>query len=349
MEKFSRNTGEATFPPNEPNWVRRLAGLVSKIGVLPCTLVFTLFAIVLSTVIGELTFYLGGSAVSWEVRLLPVITPAVVAPPLLFSLFYVLSHLEKTRSALRATLQKLDIKRLEAEKANTAKSDFLTRMSHEFRTPLNSVIGFSSILEKEIGGLGKEDLNAHIRDIGNAGSHLLDLVNDLLDLSKIEAGLMEFQPDQTDVEQAINGSIQFISQSANEAGIRVLTELPPDLPSLHSDERKLKQMLINLLSNAIKFTPSDGIVVVRVTLPAPGGMQIEVCDTGVGIEEKDIPAALEAFGQIDSSLSRQHDGTGLGLPLVASLMELHGGMLEIDSEPGSGTMARLVFPADKIV
>lgn len=342
------NTKNDTGLPVEPNWVSYLARQVEKRGVVPFTVLFTLFAVVMSTVIGELTFFFAEIEVGGEIRLLPVLTPAVVAPSLLFFLFYVLSHLEKTKSALRETLGELEVKRREAEQANVAKSEFLTNMSHEFRTPLNAVIGFSHVLENEICGPVNAEQLERIGDIRDAGNHLLNLISDLLDFAKIEAGEFEADFAAMDVARAIDSSFQITALDAEKANIRLSTQLPPELPPLVADQRIFKQMLINLISNAIKFTPAGGSVVVAVSLPLNGGMQVEVCDSGIGMAEEEIPIAIATFGQIDSSLSRRHEGTGLGLPLVNSFMALHGGSLEIESELGGGTMARLLFPAHRL-
>ena len=233
-----------------------------------------------------------------------------------------------------------------AEIANRAKSEFLANMSHELRTPLNAVIGFSEVLKKGVYGPVNEQQKECANDILDAGNHLLHLINDILDLSKVEAGKLELMRRQVDVEQAISSSLQLVAGRAAEASVQISMKLPETLRTLYVDERLLKQMLINLLSNAVKFTPAGGEITVSVASLDNGDMQIEVKDTGIGIDEKDIPKAFATFGQIDGSLARQHEGTGLGLPLVKSFVELHGGTLELESARGGGTVARLTFPAD---
>jgi signal transduction histidine kinase len=236
----------------------------------------------------------------------------------------------------------------QAEIANRAKSEFLANMSHELRTPLNAVIGFSDALQTGIYGAVTPQQMERIGDIGHAGDHLLDLINDILDLSKIEAG--EYEPDFEDVEieAVIESSLLLIAGRAKDAKVRISTETPTDMPKLHADQRILKQMMINLLSNAVKFTPSGGTVVVSVSRPNEGGMRIDIRDTGIGMNEGDIPKALASFGQVEASFSRRRDGTGLGLPLVKAFMALHHGALEIESDLGVGTVARLLFPAHRV-
>jgi PAS domain S-box-containing protein len=234
-----------------------------------------------------------------------------------------------------------------AEIANRAKSEFLANMSHELRTPLNAVIGFSDALAQEFYGTLTKRQQGIVHDVGDAGRHLLDLINDILDLSKIEAGKFEPYFEEVDVARTINSSLRLISDRAAAANVEIGTALPETLPALYADERLLKQMLINLLSNGVKFTPSGGKITVKVLLPGNGGMQIEVCDTGCGMKADDIPTALSAFGQVDGTLTRRHEGSGLGLPLVQSFMQLHGGQLDIESEEGVGTAARLNFPASQ--
>ncbi len=322
-----------------PNWAITLSKHVQKRGVVTTTLVFTLIAIAMSTAFGEATFYLIGGEIDLVFHLLPILTPAVVAPGLFYFLFSVLLHLEKT-------LAELEQKSREAEQANSSKSAFLMNMSHELRTPLNAIIGFSDALKSGIYGSVSDIQKERIEDIVAAGSHLLSLIDEVLDFSKIEAGIYSSSFEEVDVQHEIESAIAFVSGPAEIANVRISTEIPLDIPPLHADQRLIRQMVINLLTNAVKFTPEKGQVVISVSDHNDAGLHILVKDTGVGIDEIDIPKALEIFGQIDSSMSRQHDGLGLGLPLVQSFMKLHGGTLEIESEPKIGTVVRLVFPAN---
>lgn len=245
---------------------------------------------------------------------------------------------------LKETETQLVLAREAAEIANRSKSEFLANMSHELRTPLNAVIGFAKALEIEIYGPVNARQRDRIGDIGQAGEHLLDLINDILDLSKIEAGEFELDLGDVDIARTIESSLRLIAVRAQDADVQLYSETPQDMPKLYADERILKQMLINLLSNAVKFTLGGGSVVVTVSQSGDGGTRIEVRDTGIGMDGKDIPRALATFAQVDGSMTRRREGTGLGLPLVKAFMALHHGTLEIESELGVGTVARLLFP-----
>ena len=232
--------------------------------------------------------------------------------------------------------------------ANRAKSEFLANMSHELRTPLNAIIGFAEVMEAEImGPIGRDCYKDYARDIKTSGLHLMDIIGDILDMSKIEAGKVDLQEAFVDLLSTVNACIKLIDERAKEAGVELLTRIPPDLPAVRADGRKLKQILINLLSNAVKFTPSGG----RVTLTAradAGGIAIAVADTGIGMAPDDITRALTPFMQVESFLSRRFEGTGLGLPLADSLTRRHGGTLTVDSEVGKGTTVTINLPANRI-
>jgi signal transduction histidine kinase len=221
-------------------------------------------------------------------------------------------------------------------------------MSHELRTPLNAIIGFSEvIISKTLGPLGPEVYDGYVRDINASGVHLLEIINDILDLSKAEAGHLELVEDWVDVDAAIAASVRLLRPRAEQAGVALDVEVQLDLPLLYGDERKLKQILINLLSNAVKFTPQGGSVRVEAGPDLAGGLFIRVVDTGIGMAAEEIPKALEPFRQIDNRLARKYDGTGLGLPLTAAMLRLHGGALTIESVPGAGTTATASFPRER--
>jgi len=245
--------------------------------------------------------------------------------------------------ALRRANEELKL-RIAAENESRAKSNFLAAMSHELRTPLNAIIGFSEILEMGIFGPVNDQQKERIHDIHGASRHLLDLINDILDLSKVEAGNVELVYEDVDIMGTVERSIQLISDHAKSGEIQIHKALSPDLPTLQADERLFKQMLINLLSNAVKFTPAGGNITIASSKPADEWAQIEITDTGIGMHKKDIPTALAPFGQIGSLMTREQPGTGLGLPLVKAFMEYHGGRLELESEVGVGTVTRLLFP-----
>lgn len=233
-----------------------------------------------------------------------------------------------------------------AEVANRAKSAFLANMSHEFRTPLNAIIGFSeSLLAGYFGPLTAKQLD-YVDDIRKSGVHLLQLINDVLDLAKVEAGRMEPHIEALDPHAAIADSLEMMRVQAERAGVALSVDAPAQLPILHADERMLRQMLLNLLSNAVKFTPSGG----RAWISAKASdnvLRIAVHDTGLGMAAHEIPKALAPFGQVRGVLNRNHQGTGLGLPLVKSLAELHGGKLDLASMPGQGTVATISLPLSR--
>jgi signal transduction histidine kinase len=235
-----------------------------------------------------------------------------------------------------------------AEAANKAKTGFLANMSHELRTPLNAIIGFAEVLEGEVmGKLGNHKYHDYAKDIRESGQHLLSLINDLLDLSKAEAGKLELYEVEMDLQGAIKQSIAMVQSRASANSIAMTCVAPDDLPGIYADERKIKQVLLNLLTNAVKFTPEGGEVAVEVSCNTTQ-LGFTVRDSGIGIDERDLAKVMEPFAQVDSSLNRKYDGTGLGLPLVKSLVELHGGNMEIRSEPGHGTRVAVTLPPSRL-
>jgi signal transduction histidine kinase len=238
----------------------------------------------------------------------------------------------------------------EAEAANRAKSEFLATISHELRTPLNAVIGFSEMMMAEtLGPLGNAQYVSYAKDIFDSGSHLLNIINDILDLSKAEAGRLELSEGEADVAATIGAVCRILRPRAEEAGLTLTAAVPSDLPPLYADERKVKQMLLNLIGNAIKFTPGGGRI--EVVAQAGPGEDLSICvsDTGIGMSKSELSRALQPFVQIDSALNRRHSGTGLGLPLVAAMIGLHGGDLALSSAPGQGTCAVIRFPWNRLL
>jgi PAS domain S-box-containing protein len=237
----------------------------------------------------------------------------------------------------------------QAEHANQAKSVFLANMSHELRTPLNAVIGFSEVIEQEVfGPAGNPKYREYARDVRKSGQHLLELINDILDLSKIESGSGELSEEVVSVPEMVRDVITLVKQRARTAAIKVELDIRPAMPGLIGDRRKLKQILANLLSNAIKFTESGDRVVVKAWCNRRSGHVFQVIDTGIGMAAEDIPKALAPFQQVDCDLNRKFEGTGLGLPLTKALVELHGGSLDLQSEVGVGTTVTVRFPRARI-
>ncbi|MDA0652343.1 MAG: PAS domain-containing sensor histidine kinase [Proteobacteria bacterium] len=250
-------------------------------------------------------------------------------------------------SVLRSAQEMLEAQNMELSTANRAKSEFLANMSHELRTPLNAIIGFSEIMKKQaFGPLGSPHYLEYMEDIHNSGNHLVDIINDILDLSKIEAGCMELHETKLPVRTMINSCLRIMHERAASAEVKLVVRVPDDLPDLHADERLVKQMLINLLSNGVKFTPAGGTITVGAQYKS-GAVLIGVADTGIGMSREDALLALEPFRQVDGSHTRQQEGTGLGLPLVKSYIELHGGGFRLDSGPGKGTLVTLTFPPER--
>ncbi len=251
---------------------------------------------------------------------------------------------------LRSMREQLLAANRQAVEANRAKSEFLAAMSHELRTPLNAVIGFSQMMEQRVfGPLGNGRYEGYVKDIGTSGQHLLSLINDLLDMSKIESGRRELSPEEIDVADVVTAVIHLLHQSAVAHGVSLKSTVPADLPSILCDRRALHQMLSNLLSNAIKFTPSGGSATVTARLYAGTGLIIDVIDTGVGIAPEEQQKVLEPFRQAAFTRQSAEPGTGLGLPLVKALIELHGGRLKLSSRQGAGTTVSLIFPPEAVM
>jgi PAS domain S-box-containing protein len=237
-----------------------------------------------------------------------------------------------------------------AEMASAAKTSFVANMSHELRTPLNAIIGFAEVLAAGYFGALNGKQGEYVRDIKESGNHLLLLINDLLDVAKIEAGKFELQPEAINLAEEIQSCLRLVTSRAIEGGVTLQTRLPDRLPLYRADRRALKQVLLNLLSNAVKFTLPGGTVTVSIAHDDIDGVRISVADTGIGIAPQDLPKVVLPFGTLarNASLSRRREGTGLGLPLSKSLVEMHGGRLEILSELGRGTIATVRLPLSPV-
>ena len=255
-------------------------------------------------------------------------------------------RIRESEQALRATKEKV-------EEASRAKSDFLASMSHELRTPLNAILGMSELIVSEAMGpitdkAAGEKYKDYAGDVHASGAHLLELINDILDLSKAESGKIELFPEPTEIHPLLHASLNMVRERAQGDGIELVCALPRENgPVLDIDARRIRQTVINLLSNAVKFTPQGGTVTVSLAEPPDGGIEIRITDTGVGIVAEDIDKVFQAFEQTGRDIEKKVEGTGLGLPLSRVFMELHGGTLNLESVPGQGTTARAWFPPSR--
>jgi signal transduction histidine kinase len=232
-----------------------------------------------------------------------------------------------------------------AELASRAKTEFLANMSHELRTPLNAIIGFSQMIRDEYRGpVGRPEYKDYASDIYDSSCHLLDIINDLLDVSKIEAGMLTLHETEFDLGPLVDGTCRLIEPRARDTGIALVVEMERPGPMLHADERMLRQILLNLLSNAVKFTPRGGRVTITAAAAAAGELLLSVRDTGIGIAAEDFERVMQPFGQVESALGRRQNGTGLGLPLTRGFVKLHGGVLALASEVGAGTTVSVRLP-----
>ncbi|MCW9001964.1 MAG: PAS domain S-box protein [Rhodospirillales bacterium] len=244
-----------------------------------------------------------------------------------------------------------DLKRAKdsAEYANHLKTQFLANMSHELRTPLNAIIGFADILKGEMfGPLGNDRYKEYANDISDSGGHLLNVITDILDVSRIETGTLDFKEEDVNLERTIISCLRLMQRRADDAEVKLLTEVPETLPLLWADQLRIKQVIINLLGNAIKFTPAGGTVIVDAGTEENGVLWLSIVDTGIGMLPEDIPKALEPFGQVGDLMTHPHEGSGLGLYIVKSLVESHEGSVEIESTPKKGTTVIVRFPKARV-
>ena len=254
------------------------------------------------------------------------------------------------QTAFEQRTEEFRITRDIAVKANNAKTVFLANMSHELRTPLNAIIGFSEVMTTDTtGSIGSQQYRDYVGDINEAGHLLLSLINDLLAMAKTEAGKEELFEERIDIARTVRTTLKLIRGRAAESDISLAHEVEPGMPPLWADKRKIQQILANLLVNAVKFTEPGGRVSLKVWCGPDTGCVFQIADTGIGIAPNDIPKALSQFGQIDSALNRKFDGTGLGLTLAKTFVELHGGSLDLQSDVGAGTTVTVRLPASRIL
>jgi two-component system cell cycle sensor histidine kinase PleC len=268
----------------------------------------------------------------------------------------VLSMLEyrAEKDALVAELEQantvLDEARIRAEAANLAKSKFLANMSHELRTPLNAILGFSEMMHSEmLGPIGNETYKSYCQDIHSSGDHLLNLINQILDLSRIEAGRYELHEEPVDLSDMMEDCQRLLGLRADAKSLKIIDDLSEDMPRLWAEKRAVRQICLNLLSNAIKFTPQNGVITLQTGITRHGEQYLSVKDSGPGIPQREIPRVMSPFGQGSLAAESPEGGSGLGLPIVKGLTELHGGRMELRSKPRQGTEVRITFPRKRIM
>lgn len=237
----------------------------------------------------------------------------------------------------------------QAESASRAKSEFLANMSHELRTPLNAILGFSEVIRSQVlGPVGVDKYLEYAEDIHRSGEHLLEIISDILDVARIDAGHVKLDEEFVTIKELVDSSVHLVRERAERNRLDITMRLPQHIPPVFCDRRKMKQVIINLLSNAVKFTDEAGSIAVAAWLEDSGGLVLEVSDTGIGMAREDVARVMEPFAQVGSSMTRHYEGTGLGLPLVKKLLELHGGSIDMETAPGEGTRVRVRLPALRV-
>jgi signal transduction histidine kinase len=277
--------------------------------------------------------------------LLVTLTGLTIAATAIFSA----GRVEKIARSLEERGIELEIARREAESANRIKSEFLANMSHELRTPMNAVIGFSEIMRDARFGPIADCYREYATDIYDSGVHLLSVINQILDLAKIEARQLSLNEDLVSLPEIAQVSVTLVKERARLGGLTLALDIPDGDWMVRADETRLKQILLNLLSNAVKFTGKGGTVALSFGMTPERDLEISIADTGIGMDEQQLLLALMPFRQVDSSISRQQEGSGLGLPLAKALCEQHGGGLSLESQPGVGTIARVRLPGWRVV
>ena len=340
--KFPRWIGTSVDLATEP---ARVVGILVDLNAPALVAVATALAVIFAEIVSWAVSVLMTGAFPPVVAAAAFVSPLLVAPAVSLLLVAVIKHLRREVEERRRAEEALRLAMAATESANRTKSAFLANTSHELRTPLNSVIGFSDMIREGVRlGAPQEKLLEFAGHINESGRHLLAVLNDILDLSKVEAGKLDLYEEEVDVATVVRSTISLLRERADRGQVTLTVEIAAGLPILWADPHKLKQILLNLLSNAIKFTRPGGRVLTEAKLSPSGAISMAVIDSGIGIAVKDIALALAPFCQVDGALNRRFEGTGLGLPLAKALVELHQGCLDIKSEPGVGTAVQFTFP-----
>ena len=324
---------------------------LSRLGRFGATAALTGMAVLAAIWVHYLTHAAEGELVRPHTLINIAIDIAVVTAPIIFYARDMIEQLQKSRTHMDIMSRRLAVSVDQAENANRAKSAFLANMSHELRTPLNAIMGFSEVMkDQHLGPMHNERYLGYAGDIHSSGRYLLGIINDILDLSKIEAGKMSLETaEEFSLAQSLEGSVGMVTALGDKFGVRIETNLPPQTVRLVAVERMIRQIMINLVGNAIKFTPAGGRVLVSGVARDDGGYSIMVKDSGIGMTDAEIAQALTPFGQVENKMTATHNGTGLGLPLAKAMLELHGGVMQLSSVPHLGTTITLHFPASRIV
>lgn len=325
--------------------------LLGRMPILVTTALLTSVAVVLAISLNWLLGQTGLIEFTWRIFTATTIVTILTGFPIIVYSQLIIREIKSSRQMLRKMTERLAWAFDNAERANEAKSHFLANMSHELRTPLNAIIGFSDIMRNErFGPIGNERYLGYARDVNDSGIHLLGIINDILDLAKIEAGHATMEAEtKFDAGAAIGSAERMVRPMADARGVSLVVDANNCDLMLVGVERMVRQVLINVLSNAVKFTESGGLVTLSAEYRAHGNFVISIADTGIGMSLEEIKVALTPFGQADNTMTRHQAGTGLGLPLAKAMMELHGGRLMVRSEKGAGTAIILIFPGTRVV
>lgn len=346
-----KRKGGAAFSLARVLGLDALTTAMGQLSILVASSIVVTVAVVSASLVSYTVWWLATDVMPPHVMPISAVVAAIVATPIASYLVSIIHTLAQSRAELSALSEQLMVARDEARNASHAKSQFLASTSHELRTPLNAIIGFSEIIANELfGPCGEPRYADYAKDIHNSGTHLLHVINEVLDLSRIESGQEQIDTQaECDLTLALFESLKIVGILAEKAGVRLCV---PDVPApilVRANERMMRQILLNLLSNAVKFTPEGGTVTARIRMDDSTGVIVEVADTGIGMSDDEITVAMQPFGQIDSKLSRLHEGTGLGLPLAKAMVELHGGTLTIRSIPHEGTTVTVTVPKERMI
>jgi len=345
-----QRAGEADAPLRSGDAVAALNRWLMQLSVVQTTVLLTSGAVVAALLAHILIGWVLFGGISIETLITAPIVTIVVAVPVISQSASLLRRIAGSRHTLKAMTERLALALDAAEQANRAKSRFLANMSHELRTPLNAVIGFSEVMREEmLGPIGQPRYREYACDINDSGRHLLGIINDILDLAKIEAGGVEMEPESDcNLAEAIGATLRMIRPLAEKQEITIRTVLPARPVTARAVERMLRQILLNVLSNAVKFTPAGGNVSLSLSASEKTGVSIVVSDSGIGMTAEEVRIALTPFGQARNAMTASQSGTGLGLPLARAMTEIHGGTLKVASEPRRGTTVEITLPPERL-